>query len=178
MTDENKRCTRLVSQVGEQLDYVGADDAVQSRCHLVAEQNFRIGGQRSCHIDSLLLPSGQFHRIATGEFWRKFNHLQYFRNFGAFFLAFDSAVKLKRAPQYLTYGLFRIKRGIRHLKYELNFLQLFTLPIVQTALQLFVFKFDLTAGLGQYPSHHASQRGFSTTRFADNTDHMSVVNFH
>ena len=68
VADEQVGHAELAPQLGQQVEHRGADDGVERRGHLVAQDQVGLGGQRAREVDALLLaarqPAGQRGRPA------------------------------------------------------------------------------------------------------------------
>ena len=121
----------LFLQTHQQFQNALLNDLIESRGHLVANDDIGLRGERSRDADALLLPARKFRGQPVVERLVQFNHVQQFNDLGLEFSSRSRVVESQRPPDDFANGLHWVHRRIGRLVDHLNSAQLICCSVFQ-----------------------------------------------
>ncbi len=118
--DEKIRQAELLLQIFEQIDDLRLNGDVERRDRLVANDEFRINGERACDADALALAAGKLVRITVGVIRLQPDQTQQFLNAIVYAFAAGEVMYLERLADDVADGHARVERRKRILKDDLH----------------------------------------------------------
>ena len=147
------------------------DQLIQRGCHLVADDEFRLGRQGAGNAQALLLAAGQLARQAVDEaVGLQLDLVQQLTDAGLFLRTAQPAKELQRPAKDLAHAVAGVQRGVGHLVDHLHPALQRAGPLAREGLQHLAIKDHLTRARRQQPHHHPRRGGFPRTAFAHHRD--------
>ena len=175
VADENIGQVEITLQVGEQIEHVGLDRHIERGHDLVANNQRRLQHQRTGNIGTLLLPAGNFMRIAVGEFRRQRNPVNHGQCLERALVAFANARNIKRLTDAFKDRHARIERRIRVLKDDLERAAMLAQFGLGQRERVLAEMRDAAARRRQQTHNATAKRRFARAGFSDHTKSLALL---